>query len=66
MAKGDGLMNTYNIKVTVEYEYEVEAETYEEAEKQGWEYEEYNYTGSVYDIEVDLVEEDIYGEEESA
>lgn len=66
MAKGDGLMNTYNIKVTVEYEYEVEAETYEDAEKQGWEYEEYNYTGSVYDIEVDLVEEDIYGEEESA
>lgn len=59
-------MNTYNIKVTVEYEYEVEAETYEDAEKQGWEYEEYNYTGSVYDIEVDLVEEDIYGEEESA
>lgn len=51
-------MGLYNVKVTVEYEYEVEADTPEDAEKQGWEYEDYSYTGSVYDIEVDLIEED--------
>jgi len=46
-------MASYNVKVTVEYEYEVEANSYEEAEKQGWEYEDYGYTACVYSIEVD-------------
>lgn len=51
-------MATWNVKVVVEYEYEVEADTYEEAEKQGWEYEEYYYTGQVDSIEVDELDSD--------
>lgn len=51
-------MATWNVKVVVEYEYEVEADSYEEAEKQGWEYEEYYYTGQVDSIEVDELDSD--------
>lgn len=50
-------MATWNVKVVVEYEYEVEADTYEDAEKQGWEYEEYYYTGTVDSIEVEEQDE---------
>jgi hypothetical protein len=46
-------MATYDIKVLVEYNYEVEAENKDEAEKMGWEYEDYAYTGEVYSIDVD-------------
>jgi hypothetical protein len=46
-------MATYDIKVLVEYNYEVEAENKDEAEKMGWEYEDYGYTGEVYSIDVD-------------
>jgi hypothetical protein len=53
-------MNTYNVKVIVEYEYEVECDTEEEAEKEGWNYEEYGGFASVYSIDV----EDITEEEE--
>lgn len=50
-------MPTYDIKVIVEYNYEVEAETLEEAEEQGWEYEDYSYSAEVYSIEVTEQEE---------
>jgi hypothetical protein len=50
-------MAVWNVKVVVEYEYEVEADTYEQAEKQGWEYEEYYYTGTVDSIEVEEQDE---------
>ena len=46
-------MPTYDVKVIVEYLYEVEADTPEEAEEQGWHYEDYAYSGEVYSIEVD-------------
>ncbi len=46
-------MPTYDVKVIVEYNYEVEAESPEEAEQQGWEYEDYPWTAEVYSIEVD-------------
>lgn len=51
-------MPTYDLKVIVEYNYEVEAENVEEAEQQGWEYEDYSYTAEVYSIEVDEQYED--------
>lgn len=56
-------VNRYSVRVVVEYNYEVEAETKEEAEQQGWEYEDYAFNAEVYSIDVSLEEEDIYGEE---
>jgi hypothetical protein len=50
-------MATFNVKVVVEYEYEVECDTAEEAEKQGWNYEDYAHHASVDKIEVEEVEE---------
>ena len=54
-------MATYDVKVIVEYNYEVEANSDQEAEEQGWMYEDYAYSGEVYSIEVD---EQIQEEEE--
>lgn len=52
-------MAKYELTVTVEYVYEVEADDYESAEKQGWDYEDYQHSGSVYDIVVtELPDED--------
>jgi hypothetical protein len=51
-------MPTYDIKVIVEYNYEVEADNAEEADKMGWEYEDYAFSGEVYSIEVEEQEED--------
>jgi hypothetical protein len=51
-------MPTYDVKVIVEYNYEVEAETPEEAEEQGWEYEDYSWCAEVYSIEVEEQPED--------
>jgi len=45
-------MPTFDVKVIVEYNYEVEAETEAEAERAGWDYEEYQYAGEVYSIDV--------------
>lgn len=56
-------INRYSVTVMVEYVYDVEATSQEEAEKEGWNYEDYQMFGSVYSIDVDLEEEDIYGEE---
>jgi hypothetical protein len=46
-------MPTYDIKVLVEYNYEVEAENDQEAEEQGWYYEDHAYSGEVYSIDID-------------
>jgi hypothetical protein len=51
-------MPTYDVKVLVQFEYEVEADSPEEAEKQGWIYEDHLYSAEVYSIEVDEQEED--------
>jgi hypothetical protein len=46
-------MPMYDIKVTVEYQYEVEADNEQEAEKQGWAYEDYSHFAEVYSIEIE-------------
>lgn len=46
-------MGVYLVTTTVEYQYEVEANSEAEAEELGWEYEDYEYTGTVYSIRVD-------------
>lgn len=45
-------MPLYDVKVVVEYYYEVEAENFDEAEKAGWDYEDYAHTGEVYSIDI--------------
>jgi hypothetical protein len=57
-------MGLYNVKVVVEYEYEVEADSLEEAEKQGFEYEEYSYTGDIYSIDAEELPSDEEDEDE--
>lgn len=57
-------MPTYNVKVVVEYEYEVEADNEDLAEKQGWNYEEYQNWGSVYSIDVEELEDEEDDEDE--
>ena len=58
-------MPTYDVKVIVEYNYEVEADSPEEAEEQGWHYEDYGYSAEVYSIDIDeQPEEDEDGETE--
>jgi len=51
-------MPTYDITVKVTYFYEVEADSEEEAEKQGWMYEDYAYNAEVDEIKVSEQEED--------
>jgi hypothetical protein len=51
-------MGKYELSVTVEYNYEVEAEDWESAEKQGWDYEEYQHSGSVQSIDVTELEDE--------
>ena len=48
----------YEVKVVVEYWYEVEADSKEEAEAQGWEYENYSYNGTVDSITVHELDDD--------
>lgn len=45
-------MASYDIKVVIEYNYTVEAESYEEAEQEGWKYENYRHHGEVVSIDV--------------
>lgn len=59
----DEVINRYTVTVVVEYVYDVEATSTEAAKEEGWNYEEYKYTGQVYSIDVELDEADIYGEE---
>lgn len=57
-------MAKFEVTVMVEYVYEVEADSIEEAEKQGWDYEDYAHHASVDSIEVAELEEDSEEEEE--
>jgi len=45
-------MPNYRVNVVVDYDYEVEADSYEEAEKMAWAYENYAYYASVYSIDI--------------
>lgn len=63
MEEMEAPVNRYTVTVMVEYVYEVEAINKALAESEGWNYEDHPYAASVYSIDVDLEEEDIYGEE---
>jgi hypothetical protein len=52
-------MNTYKVRVVVEYNYEVEAESLKEARAEGWKYEDYAPPCPlVYSIKAEEVEEE--------
>jgi len=51
-------MAIYEVKVVVEYQYEVEVDSPEEAEEQGWQYEDYSHFAEVYSIDTTLISED--------
>ena len=51
-------MPKYQVTTIVEYIYDVEADNQEDAEKQGWEYEDYPHAATVDSIEVEEIEED--------
>jgi hypothetical protein len=51
-------MPKFDIEVQVVYYYEVEAESKEEAEKEGWMYENYPYAGEVDWIKVSEQDEE--------
>jgi hypothetical protein len=59
-------MATYDVKVIVEYNYEVEADSPEEAEEQGWHYEDYGFCSEVYSIDVDEQPEEVEEDEEES
>ena len=48
-------MALWRVRVAVDYDFEVEADTKEEAEKEGWNYEDYRQFGSVDFIRVELI-----------
>ena len=52
-------MNTYEIRVLVEYNYTVEADSAEEAEEMGYEYEDYRWNAVVDTIEVQEVNNEL-------
>lgn len=51
-------MPRYQVTTMVEYSYEVEADNESDAEKQGWQYEDYPHSATVDSIDVDELEED--------
>jgi hypothetical protein len=55
--EGGCVMATWNVVVNVEYNFNVEADTYLDAEKQGWDYEDYGYTAQVDSIDAEEIEE---------
>lgn len=57
-------MPRYHITTEVSYFYEVEADSKDEAEKQGWMYEDYKYNAEVQHILVNELEDDEEDEEE--
>ena len=58
-------MATYEVNVRVDYSYEVEADSEQEAEEQGWHYEDYAHFADVYSINVTELESDEEEEDES-
>lgn len=57
-------MGKFEVTVSVEYCYEVEADSLEDAEKMGWDYEDYAHHASVDSIEVAELPEDEEDEED--
>lgn len=51
-------MATYEIEVKVSYMYEVQAEDDMEAEKEGWNYEDYKHFAQVDSIKIEMIEDD--------
>ena len=51
-------MATFDVKGVVEYYYEVEADNAQEAEEQGWHYEDYSHFAEVYSIDVTQTSDD--------
>lgn len=51
-------MPTYEVSVRVDLSYEVEADSREEAEEQGWAWEDYTHFSEVHSIHVDEIEPD--------
>lgn len=51
------MANLYNVKVIVELEYEVECDNEDQAEEQGWNWEEYTAYSSVYSIDVEHLQD---------
>ena len=51
-------MTQYYVKVRVDLEYEVEADSYEEAQEQGWRWEDYTMFSEVYSIDVEELDEE--------
>jgi len=50
-------MPMYDVEVVVHLNYEVEADSPEQAEEQGWHWEDYTHFSEVYSIHVDEQEE---------
>ena len=57
-------MATYEVNVRVDYSYEVEADSEQEAEEQGWHYEDYAHFADVYSINVTQTSDDEEEDEE--
>ena len=51
-------MPRYDVKVKVTYYYEIEADDDIEAEKQGWMYENYAYSGELQSIDISEIDEE--------
>ncbi len=47
----------YDVEVVVHYNFQVNADSPEEAEEQGWHYEDYAHYAEVYSIHTEFVEE---------
>jgi len=58
-------MPRFEVTTTVVYSYDVEADNVEEAEKQGFDYEDYQHHGTVESIEVYEYEEEDDEEQDS-
>lgn len=59
-------MGQYYVKVAVNLEYEVEADSPEEAEEQGWRWEDYTMFSDVYSIDVEEIEEEVEEDEDES
>lgn len=58
-------MGLYNVTVRVDFDYEVEANSQEEAEEQGWHWEDYAHFSDVYSINVTDITPDEDEEEDN-
>jgi hypothetical protein len=56
-------MPKYSVSVRVDFNYDVEADNAEAAIQEGWNWENYRMFSSVYEIDVDRIDEDEEEEE---